>query len=211
MTVSTRTVDGIDVPQPGTFVLDPAHTRVGFVARHLMVTKVRGNFAELEGTITVAENAAASSATATMQAASVSTGSADRDTHLRSGDFFDVERFPTLSFTSTAVERAGDGFRVTGDLTVRDVTRPVTLDVEIDGVVADPWGNERLAVTASTEIDRADWGLTWNVSLETGGVLVSKKVRIEIEAEAVRQADQSAAEAGAAEHEPAPDVEVPSA
>ncbi len=187
MSIQTRLVDGIEIPQPGTFVLDQNHTSVGFVARHLMVTKVRGRFAEVEGRIVVAEDAAASSAEAVIKTASLSTGSEDRDAHLRSGDFFDVENYPEIRFVSTAVERDGGQFRVTGDLTVRDVTKPVVLDVEIDGVAVDPWGGERLAVTATTEVEREDWGLTWNVALESGGVLVSKKVTLEIEAQAVRQ------------------------
>jgi polyisoprenoid-binding protein YceI len=154
-----------------------------------MVTKVRGRFAQFEGSITIAEDPKASTAEATIQTASVDTGTADRDTHLRSGDFFDVEKFPTITFRNARVlSQDGTEFKVAGDLTIKDVTREVVLDVELDGVAQDPWGGTRLAVTAKTEIDRGDWGLTWNVSLETGGVLVSKKVRIEIEAQAARQA-----------------------
>jgi polyisoprenoid-binding protein YceI len=124
-----------------------------------------------------------------MQAASITTGVADRDNHLRSGDFLETEKFPTVTFGNARVlEQAGPVFRVAGDLTIKGVTREVVLDVELDGVAKDPWGNEKLAVTASTEIDREDFGMTWNVALETGGVLVSKKVKIEIEAQATRQA-----------------------
>jgi polyisoprenoid-binding protein YceI len=188
VSLDTRTLDGVVVPAPGTFAIDPAHTRVGFVARHLMVTKVRGAFPEVEGTIVVAPDPAASSAQAVLKTATLTTGNADRDTHLRSGDFFDVERFPTIRFASTRVQRSGDGFEVTGDLTIKDVTKPVVLDVEVDGVATDPWGGERLAVTATVEVDREEWGLTWNVALESGGVLVSKKIKLEIEAQAVRQA-----------------------
>jgi polyisoprenoid-binding protein YceI len=177
------------LPAAGTYVLDPTHTRIGFVARHLMVTKVRGHFAAFEGSITVGEDASSSTAEATMQTASIDTGVADRDTHLRSGDFLEAEKYPTISFGNARVlSHDGTSFKVAGDLTIKDVTREVVLDVELDGVAKDPWGNEKLAVTATTEIDREDFGMTWNVALETGGVLVSKKVRIEIEAQAARQA-----------------------
>lgn len=188
-TLGAREWQGTDLPAPGTYVLDPSHTTVGFVARHLMVTKVRGRFEEFEGSITVAEDPLVSSAQAAISTASLTTGSADRDGHVKSDDFLAVETFPTMRFTSRSVSHvAGDRFTVVGDLTVKDVTREVVLDVTIDGVARDPWGGERLAVTASTEIDREDFGITWNVALESGGVLVSKKVRIEIEAQAVRQA-----------------------
>jgi polyisoprenoid-binding protein YceI len=184
-----RVVDGVQLPAAGTYILDPAHTRVGFVARHLMVTKVRGHFAELTGSITVGEDVASSTAEATMQTASIETGVADRDTHLRSGDFLEIEKHPTVTFANAKVVSAkGTDFKVTGDLTIKGVTKPVTLDVELEGVAKDPWGGERLGLTARTEIDREDFGMTWNVALETGGVLVSKKIVIEIEAEATRQA-----------------------
>lgn len=185
----TRVVDGVELPAAGTFVLDPAHSRVGFVARHLMVTKVRGHFAEVEGTVTIAEDPLESRAEATIAAASITTGAADRDTHLRSGDFLEIEKYPTLTFAITRVlGHRGATFQAVGDLTIKGVTREVELEVEVDGVARDPWGNEKLALTASTEIDREDFGITWNVALETGGVLVSRKVKIEIEAQAVRQA-----------------------
>lgn len=184
-----RVVDGVTLPAAGTYVLDPTHTRIGFVARHLMVTKVRGSFAEFEGSITVGDDAKASTAEATMKAVSIETGVADRDNHLRSGDFLEAEKYPTISFRNARVlSQKGTEFKVAGDLTIKDVTREVVLDVELDGVAKDPWGNEKLAVTASTEIDREDFGMTWNVALETGGVLVSKKIKIEIEAQAARQA-----------------------
>ena len=184
-----RVVDGVTLPAAGTYVLDPGHTRIGFVARHLMVTKVRGAFREFEGSITIGDDTAASTAQATIQTASIDTGTPDRDTHLVSGDFLEVEKFPTISFANAkVVSQKGTDFKVTGDLTIKGVTREVTLDVELDGVAKDPWGNEKLAVTARTEIDREDFGMTWNVALETGGVLVSKKVVIEIEAQAARQA-----------------------
>ena len=188
-TLGAREWQGTDVPAPGTYVLDPSHTTVGFVARHLMVTKVRGRFEEFEGSITVGDDPLASSAQAAISTASLTTGSPDRDGHVKSDDFLAVETFPTMRFASRRVSHvAGDRFTVVGDLTVKDVTREVVLEVTIDGVARDPWGGERLAVTASTEIDREDFGITWNVALESGGVLVSKKVQIEIEAQAVRQA-----------------------
>jgi len=188
-TAGSRVIDGVTFPAPGTYVLDPTHTRVGFVARHLMVTKVRGNFGEFTGSITVAEDPRDSTAEATLQTASIGTGTADRDAHLRSGDFLEAEKYPEITFRNARIQsQKGASFTVVGDLTIKDTTRPVTLDIEIDGVAKDPYGNEKLAVTASTEIDREEFGMTWNVALETGGVLVSKKVRIEIEAQAARQA-----------------------
>jgi polyisoprenoid-binding protein YceI len=186
---SLRVVDGVQLPAAGTYVLDPTHTRIGFVARHLMVTKVRGSFLQFEGSITVGEDVASSTAEATIQTGSIDTGTPDRDTHLRSGDFLEAEKYPTITFRNAkVVSQDGAELKVTGDLTIKETTRPVTLDVELDGVAKDPWGNEKLAVTARTEIDREDFGMTWNVALETGGVLVSKKVVIEIEAQAARQA-----------------------
>jgi polyisoprenoid-binding protein YceI len=183
-----RVVDGVTLPAAGTYALDPTHTRVGFVARHLMVTKVRGYFREFDGSITVAEDPKNSSAEVTIKAASIDTNTTDRDNHLRSPDFFDAEKFPELTFRNARVIKTdGTDFTVVGDLTIKDVTREVELKVELDGVVADPYGNTRLAITASTEIDREKWGLSWNAALETGGVMVSKNIRIEIESEAVLQ------------------------
>jgi polyisoprenoid-binding protein YceI len=185
---STRNWEGLTIPAAGTYVLDQAHKRVGFVARHMMVSKVRGQFAEATATITVADNPLESSVTATIQAQSIETGQADRDTHLRSGDFLEAEKYPTLEFRSTGVKsHSGNEFVLTGDLTIREVTRPVDLKVEFEGVGRSPYGQEIFGFTATTEIDREDFGLTWNVALETGGVLVGKKVKIEIEGEAIRQ------------------------
>jgi polyisoprenoid-binding protein YceI len=184
-----RVVDGVTLPAAGTYVLDPMHSRIGFVARHLMVTKVRGSFREVTGSITIGADNTASTAEATLQTASIDTGVADRDKHLVSGDFLEVEKYPTITFgNARVVSQKGSDFTVVGDLTIKGVTRAVTLDVELDGVATDPWGNEKLAVTATTEIDREDFGITWNVALESGGVLVSKKITIEIEAQAARQA-----------------------
>jgi polyisoprenoid-binding protein YceI len=184
-----RVVDGVQLPAPGHYVLDPNHTRIGFIARHLMVTKVRGSFAEFDGSITVAEDPARSTAQATIRAVSIETGAPDRDTHLRSGDFLEAETYPELTFANArVVGQRGAKFTVLGDLTIKCVTKEVQLDVELDGVVTDPFGNEKLAVSARTEINREDFGMTWNAALETGGVLVSQKIVIEIEAQAVRQA-----------------------
>jgi polyisoprenoid-binding protein YceI len=186
---TTRSYAGLTIPTAGTFAIDPAHTRVGFVARHLMVSKVRGSFTQVSGEITVAEDPLISTVTVRIPAASIDTGVADRDNHLRSGDFLDVEKYPELTFRSTRVLQPSDNeFKLVGELTIRDVTREVTLDVEFDGVATSPWGQEVIAFSATTEIDREEFGITWNQALETGGVLVGKKVKIEIEAEAVRQA-----------------------
>jgi polyisoprenoid-binding protein YceI len=188
-TLATRSFEGVPIPVAGTFDIDPAHTRVGFVARHLMVSKVRGAFTRATGSITIADDPLASSVEVTIDAASIDTGVADRDGHLRSPDFLDVERYPHLVFHSRYVEHDSDNeFVVVGDLTIRDVTREVRLAVEFEGVAQNPWGSEVIGFSASTEIDREDFGVTWNKALETGGVLVGNKVKIEIGAEAVRKA-----------------------
>jgi polyisoprenoid-binding protein YceI len=185
----TRDWDGLTIPAAGTYLLDAAHKRVGFVARHMMVSKVRGEFADATATITVAEDPLESSVTATIQAASITTGQADRDGHLRSGDFLEAEAFPTLEYRSTGVKsHDGNEFVLSGELTIKGVTRPVDLKVEFEGVGRSPYGQDIFGFSASTEIDREDFGLTWNVALETGGVVVGKKIKIEIEGEAIRQA-----------------------
>ena len=185
----TRPFEGVEIPVAGRYVIDASHTNVGFSAKHLMVSKVRGRFSEFEGAITIADAPLDSSVEVTLQATSIDSRSEDRDGHLRSPDFLDVEQFPTLEFRSTAVRHiGGDDFEVDGDLTIKGVSRPVTLAMELEGVARDPWGGHRMAFSAETEIDREDWGLTWNVALETGGVLVSKKVKLEIEGEAVLDA-----------------------
>ena len=187
-TSTTRDHNGLQIPTAGTFALDPAHTRVGFVARHLMVSKVRGHFADVTGEIVIAEDPAQSSAHATMQAASITTGVEQRDGHLRSGDFLEIEKYPTLEFRSTGLTaNGGNEFTLRGHLTIKGVTHPVDLAVEFEGVTRSPWGKDVLGFSAKTEIDREQWGMTWNQALETGGVMVSKKITIEIEGEAVRQ------------------------
>ena len=168
----------------GTWAIDPTHSEVGFVARHLMVTKVRGSFTDVTGTVEVAEDIARSVANVTIKTASVSTGTADRDAHLRSEDFFDVESFPELTFVSTSF----DGDTLTGDLTIKGVTKPVTLDVEFNGVATDPWGNEKAGFEATADINRTDWNLNWNAALEKGGVLVSEKIKLVLDVQLAKQA-----------------------
>lgn len=187
-TLVTRTFHGVAIPAPGTFVIDPAHTRVGFVARHLMVSKVRGAFTGVAGEITIAEDPAQSAVAATIDTETISTGAPDRDAHLRSADFLDVATFPAMTFRSKAVtDLASGSFTLLGDLTIKDVTREVALKVDFEGAALSPWGQEVIGFSARTEIDREEFGITWNQALETGGVLVGKRVTIEIEAEAVRQ------------------------
>ena len=186
---STRAVNGLTLPSTGTFVLDKSHTEVGFIARHLMVSKVRGRFTDFEGTIVVADDPSESSVEVIIQAASINTNDENRDKHVRTNDFLSTDEFPALTFRSTKVELSSGGdWKVNGDLTVRGVTRPIVLDVQFEGVIQDPWGNQRLGFAASGEIDRNDFGVSFNAALETGGFVVSPKVKLEIEAEAVRQA-----------------------
>jgi polyisoprenoid-binding protein YceI len=181
-----RTHDDREIPVAGQYAIDPSHTTVEFIGRHLMITKVRGRFPEVSGTIIIDDEPERSHVDVELEVATLDTGHADRDGQLRSPDFFDVEKFPTITFRSTKVEAGKSGtWSMTGDLTVRDVTRPVTLEVDFDGASGSPLGDERIAFSAATEVDREDWGLTWNMALETGGVLVGKKVRIELNVQAV--------------------------
>jgi polyisoprenoid-binding protein YceI len=184
----TRTVDGLDVPVAGSYQLDLSHSSVNLSVRHMMVSKTKGRFADFAGTVTIAEDPLDSSVEVTIQAASIDTRDEARDGHLRSPDFFDVDGHPVISYRSTKVTPAGKStWAVDGDLTVRGVTKPVPLVVSFEGGAADPWGNARIGFEAHTELDREDFGLTWNQALETGGVLVGKSVKIDIEAEAVLQ------------------------
>ncbi len=172
----------------GDYVLDPAHTRVGFSARHAMVTKVRGQFDEFEGSAHVdTDNPANSTVAVTIQAASVTTGQVQRDGHLKTPDFFDVENYPEIRFVSTDVERDGTEWSITGDLTINTVTKPVTILFEETGEAKDPFGNLRVGFEGTVTINRTDWGLTFNAALETGGVLVSEKVTLEFDVSAIRQ------------------------
>ena len=176
------------LPPAGTWALDTTHTEAAFTARHLMVTKVRGRFAVASGAVTIAENPLESSVEATLDVASAQSGDAGRDGHLLSADFFDVTNYPTITFRSTKVEAAGDGeYKLTGELTIKDVTRPVTLDLEYLGSVDSPFGDTRAGFSASAEISRKDWGLGWNMALEAGGVVVGDKVKINIDAETILQ------------------------
>jgi len=174
----------------GDYQLDPAHSRIGFVARHAMVTKVRGQFRDFEGTLHLdAVDPKRSTADVTIQVASLTSSQDQRDEHLRGADFFDAEQHPTITFRSTQAERVDDDkYRLTGDLTIKGVTRPVTLDVEHTGSAQDPFGNFRTGFEGRAQVNRKDWGLTWNVALETGGFLVSEKITLEIDVAAVRLA-----------------------
>jgi polyisoprenoid-binding protein YceI len=186
----TRVLDGVEIPQPGVFDLDVSHSTVGFHVRHLMVSKTRGRFTGFSGSVTIADDPLASSVEVTIDAASVTTGDDKRDEHLRSADFFDVEQFPEITFRSTRVaDHQGDRFRLEGDLTVHGVTKPVVLDAVLEGIATSPWGTEAVGFSASTEIDREAFGLTWNQNLETGGLLVGKVVKVEIEAEVNRRSE----------------------
>jgi polyisoprenoid-binding protein YceI len=173
-----------------TWKLDPSHTTIEFSAKHMMITTVKGRFTEFEGTILADDQSFANSEVhATLKAASIDTRSDQRDTHLRSADFLDVENFPEVTFRSTRIDGAKEEFKLTGDLTIRGVTRPITLDVTYEGAGKDPWGGQRVSFSANGKFDRRDYGLTWNVALETGGILVSTEIKIAIEAQAVLQAE----------------------
>ncbi|TYR18845.1 YceI family protein [Corynebacterium urealyticum] len=173
----------------GTYNIDPTHTEIGFTARHAMVTKVRGNFAEFTGSASTKENLEDAAINVEIDVASIDTGNADRDGHLRTSDFFEVDKFPTITFTSTAVEANGeDGMKVTGDLTIKDVTKSVTIDFDFNGEVTDPWGMSRIGFEGATTINRKDFGLTWQTALDGGGVLVSEKITLNFDVSAVKEA-----------------------
>ncbi len=183
----TRELAGLTIPGPGTFSIDVTHSHVGFVVRHMKVAKVRGQFTDYAGTIVLAEDPLESSVDVAVRTASVDTREENRDNHLRSGDFFESDTHPEMSFRSTKLEHVGENeLRLTGDLTIKAVTKPITLDVEFDGVVQDPYGNERIGFSAKGELDRFDYGLTWNAALEAGGLVVSRNVAIQLEVEATR-------------------------
>lgn len=175
-----------------TWQIDPAHTQVEFTVKHMMFSKIRGRFEKVDGSLRFDPDGDLGDAgvRVTIDAASIDTGQEDRDEHLRSADFLAAEEFPELTFESTSVEGGRDDeFTIAGDLTIRGVTRRVELDAELSGIATDPWGNERIAFSASTTIDRRDFDLTWNQALETGGVLVGHEVKISIEVQATQSED----------------------
>lgn len=180
-------MSAVTVIPAGDYVIDPTHTRIGFVARHAVITKVRGSFNNFEGKGTVADGQV--SLEVVMDADSIDTRQADRDAHLKGEDFFNAGTFPKLKFASTSVKQKGDDeFEVTGDLTIKDVTKSITIDFEYTGAATDPFGNKRVGLEGEAEINRSDFGLTWNAVLETGGVLVSDKIKLEFEISAIAQA-----------------------
>jgi polyisoprenoid-binding protein YceI len=187
--MSTTTVPTALAELTGTWTIDPAHSRIGFVARHAMVTKVRGSFNEFEGNAVVADDVAASSANLTIQVASIDTRNEQRDGHLKSNDFLAIDEFPTITFVSTGITAtSATTLELTGDLTVRGVTNPVTVPFEFEGAAVDPYGNLRAGFEGSVTINRKDYGVTWNAALETGGVLVSDKIVLEFEVSAIKSA-----------------------
>lgn len=171
---------------PGVWNIDTSHSQVGFVARHLMIAKVRGQFRTFSGSITIADNPLESTVQAEVDLSSVDTGDAGRDEHLRSADFFQVEQHPQMTFVSTGVKEDDDDYVLFGDLTINGTSRQVEFSLEFDGVTGDPWGGTRAGFTAQTEINRKDWGMEWNAALETGGVVVGDKVKIQLDIEAVK-------------------------
>ncbi|KOV90808.1 MULTISPECIES: YceI family protein [unclassified Streptomyces] len=174
----------------GDYTIDPAHSSIGFVARHAMVTNVKGSFQDFTGTLHLdGADPAKSTATLDVQVASIETGNADRDGHLKSSDFFKIDEFPTMTFRSTKAESlGGDDYRITGDLSLLGVTKPLTIDLEFNGSAQDPFGNQRVGFEGKAEILRSEWGLTWNAALETGGVLVSDKIKLVFDISAIKQA-----------------------
>ena len=187
----TETTTALDVQTlTGDYTLDTAHSRLGFVARHAMVTKVRGTFQEFEGTAHLDfQDPTASTAELTIDVKSITTNQAQRDEHLRTSDFFDAPTYPQLTFKSTKVEVKGDdSYVLTGDLTIKDVTKPVSIDFAFTGAAKDPYGNVRVGFDGSTTIKRSDWGISWNAALETGGVMVSDKITLEFDISAIKNA-----------------------
>ena len=172
-------------PPAGTYVIDLSHTHAGFSVKHFGLSKVKGEFTEVEGTVVIAEEPTASTVTASINTASFNSRDEGRDAHVRSADFLDVENFPTITFTSTSVKADGDEWVVAGDLTIKGVTEQVELETEFEGAITDPYGFQRIAFSASTEIDRNDFGLDFNAALETGGLIVGKNVKINLEVEAI--------------------------
>ena len=177
---------------PGIHTIDATHTNVEFAVKHLMISTVKGRFGDVSGTVTVPQ-AGEPTVDVTINAASIDTRVDARDNHLRSPDFFDVEKYPTLRFVSSKATRTDDGYKLVGDLTIKDVTKPVTLTVTEEGTGVDPWGNTKSGFSAVGKINRADFGLTWNAALETGGVMVSEEVKLAFDVQLVAQKAQAAA------------------
>jgi polyisoprenoid-binding protein YceI len=185
---AVREMNGVELPQTGDWVIDPAHSSIEAVARHMVVTKVRGHFEEFSGTVHIDEDPEKLWAEASIKAASINTNAPDRDAHLRSPDFLNADEFPELSFKSTRLShKGGRRFEVVGDLTIRGETHPLTLDVEFGGVMTDPYGQVKALFSASTKLEREKWGVNWNQALEAGGMLVSKTLDIEVEVQAILQ------------------------
>jgi len=186
---SQTTTTAIQIPQltAGTWAIDAAHSDVSFSVRHLMVSKVKGSFRTFEGAIEIGDDQLASSVTASIDVASIDTRDENRDNHLRSGDFFAVEQYPTMTYRSTGVRPSADGYIVDGELTLHGVTRDVALDLEFNGVSSDPWGGTRAGFSATTEINRKDFGIDISMPLDGGGVVVGDKIKVSLEIEAVKQ------------------------
>ena len=182
---ATRTLNGVDLPSAGVWRIDPGHADVAFIGRHFGLTRVRGRFVGIDGEVRIGDAVDQSSVEVTIDMASVDSGDPSRDEHLRSEDFFDVERHPTARFRSLGLTVEGERGVLAGELTLKDITRPVELAVEYLGHATDPWGNERAVFTASGRINREDWGLTWNMVLDAGGLLVSKQIDLEIDVELI--------------------------
>jgi polyisoprenoid-binding protein YceI len=188
---ATRQVEGVELPAPGVWEIDPGHTEVAFTGRHFMVTKVRGRFTDVRGTVQIAEDLRESNVDVVIAMASVQSGNPARDEHLRSAELFDVERYPEATFRSVEVEWHGSSGVVHGDLTIQGVTRQVPLVVTFEGYVRDPWGGDRAIYSAAAQINREDYGITWNAPLEAGGLLVSKDITITIDIETVLKSSDS--------------------
>jgi polyisoprenoid-binding protein YceI len=187
-TTPTRTVGGVELPTTGTWDIDPGHAEVAFIGRHFMLTRIRGRFTGVTGAVTIAEQPADSTVEVVIDMASVSSGDQSRDDHLRSPDFFDVEAHPTATFRSKAIRWSGTRGLLDGELTIKGITRPVVLEVDYAGFAHDPFGNDKAVFSARGRIDREAWGLTWNMVLDAGGLLVSKQIDLEVEVETVRRA-----------------------
>jgi polyisoprenoid-binding protein YceI len=173
---------------PGTWTIDPMHSSVGFTVKHLMISKVRGSFQTFTGTVVVPENRLDTAVDVSIDPASVATGDANRDGHLRTGDFFDAETFPTWTFRSTGIRADGDDYKLAGELTMRGVTNSVELAVEFEGVTKDPYGNTKAGFSAEGEVNRKDWGMEYNAALETGGVLIGEKVKLTLDIQLAKSA-----------------------